>query len=112
MDLKHLFGKKLKKIRTDRDLTQEKFSEIIGVDPGFIGMLEIGKKAPSFKTLEKIHQNLNVSYYELFDFDETHSMSSIITELQRELEGVDTKTLKHIISINKELISFLKMNKK
>lgn len=108
MDLKHLFGKKLKAIRSGRSLTQEKFAEIIGVDPGFIGMLEIGQKAPSFKTLEKIHQNLNISYYEMFDFEQTHTKNSFIAELIRELDGADEKSLKYLVSVNRELIKFLK----
>ncbi|HIT91386.1 MAG TPA: helix-turn-helix transcriptional regulator [Candidatus Stercorousia faecigallinarum] len=108
MELKLLFAQKLKEIRKKQGLTQEQLAELIGREPGFIGSLEIGQKAPSFKTLEKIHQNLNISYYEMFDFEQTHNKNSFITELIRELDGADEKSLKYLVAVNRELIKFLK----
>ena len=106
--LKLLFAQKLKEIRKKHGLTQEQLAELIGREPGFIGSLEIGQKAPSFKTLEKIHQNLNISYYEMFDFEQTHNKNSFIAELIRELDGADEKSLKYLVAVNRELIKFLK----
>ena len=51
MNTKELLGLKVKEIRRMRKITQEKLSEIIGVDNGYISKLEVGQNFPSIGTL-------------------------------------------------------------
>jgi transcriptional regulator with XRE-family HTH domain len=60
------FGKQLRKIRRNRDITQEKLAEAIGVTAEFISNMERGKYAPSFDTLEKLAAVLEVDVSEFF----------------------------------------------
>lgn len=68
MDTKELLGLKVKEIRKSRKITQEKLSEIIGVDNGYISKLEVGQNFPSLGTLEKIANALDVELVEFFRF--------------------------------------------
>ena len=64
--LRNRFGKRLRKIRREKDITQEQLAEIIGVTGEFISNLERGKSAPSFETVEKLAQALEVDVGEFF----------------------------------------------
>ncbi len=68
MNTKELLGLKVKEFRRLRKLTQEKLSELIGVDNGYISKLEVGQNFPSIGTLEKISEVLDVELYEFFKF--------------------------------------------
>jgi transcriptional regulator with XRE-family HTH domain len=50
-------------------MSQEKFSEIIGVSVDFLSLIERGRNAPSFETLDKIARRLRVSVADLFTFE-------------------------------------------
>lgn len=56
-----MFGEKLRKIRKERKLTQEKLAEITGFSKSTISMYESGKREPDFETLGKIAECLGVS---------------------------------------------------
>ena len=68
MNTKELLGLRVKELRKKRKLTQEKLSEIIGVDNGYISKLEVGQNFPSIGTLEKIANVLNVELADFFQF--------------------------------------------
>ncbi|MBP3923814.1 helix-turn-helix transcriptional regulator [bacterium] len=107
MSLKILFGKKLKDLRKERGLTQEKFAELLELETGSIGMIEIGQRATSFETLEKISEKLNINYYELFDFEEIETKNSIEKAIIKEINKLDEKTLKFILNFIKDISKFI-----
>ena len=82
MNTKELLGLKVKEIRRMRKITQEKLSEIIGVDNGYISKLEVGLNFPSIGTLEKIAKALDVELVELFQFTTTKE-NDFKTEINR-----------------------------
>lgn len=63
------FGKSLKKIRKEKGLTQEKLSEMIGINQRQLTRIEAGKSFISGDTLEKLYFALGVSFSEMFDFE-------------------------------------------
>ena len=65
---KELLGMRVREIRKQRQLSQEKLAERIGLDPKQISRIEGGKSAPSFETLESIARNLQVEMKDLLDF--------------------------------------------
>ena len=69
MDVKFLFGKRLKSIRKSRGITQEHLAELLGLNPKSIYAIESGLKFVSTNTLNKIPEVLQVSFAELFTFD-------------------------------------------
>ena len=62
------FGKRLKSIRLERELTQEEFAELVGISVDFLSLIERGINSPSFEVLEKIGKGLRLPVMELFDF--------------------------------------------
>ncbi len=69
-NLRILFGKKLRKIRRHKDLTQERLAELLGVSVEFVSNMERGVNAPSFETIEKIAEAFDLPFSELFAFEE------------------------------------------
>ena len=67
--LRNKFGQRLREIRLSRRMSQEKFSETIGVSVDFLSLIERGRNAPSFETLDKMARRLKVSVADLFNFD-------------------------------------------
>lgn len=63
-DLK--FGRKLQRIRKRTGLTQEELADKTRLSTTFIGLLEIGRRRPSIKTLQKIASALKVDVRDLF----------------------------------------------
>ena len=68
--LREQFGHRLISIRQQRQLTQEQFAELVGISVDFLSLIERGINAPSFETLEKLSERLEVSVAYLFSFDE------------------------------------------
>ena len=60
------FGKKLQKVRKSVGITQEKLADATRLSTTFIGLLEIGQRRPSLKTLQKIASALKVDIKDLF----------------------------------------------
>lgn len=70
MTLKQKLGKRIQEIRKQQKLTQEKFAEIIGIDPKNVSKIENGLNYPSSETITAIAEALGVDIYELFVFDD------------------------------------------
>jgi transcriptional regulator with XRE-family HTH domain len=66
--LRFRFGRRLRQIRRQKDLTQEQLAEAVGISVEFLSNMERGINAPSFETLEKLTQVLQVPPEELFKF--------------------------------------------
>jgi transcriptional regulator with XRE-family HTH domain len=67
--LKQKFGQRLREIRTQRRMTQEQFAETLDVSVDFLSLVERGRNAPSFETLDKIAKRLRMPVSDLFVFD-------------------------------------------
>jgi transcriptional regulator with XRE-family HTH domain len=50
-------------------MTQERFAEAVGISVDFLSLIERGRNAPSFETLETMAKRLRVPVAELFRFD-------------------------------------------
>lgn len=65
---KKTFGEKIKQLRAEKGITQEKLASKAGVSVDFLSLIERGKNAPSFKNIEKIAKAFGVEIKELFSF--------------------------------------------
>jgi transcriptional regulator with XRE-family HTH domain len=68
--LRKEFGQRLKTVRLDRKLSQERFAELLGISVDFLSLIERGINAPSFETLERMAKRLRLPVKALFDFPE------------------------------------------
>jgi transcriptional regulator with XRE-family HTH domain len=72
--LRKQFGVRLRQIRAERRMTQERFAETLNVSVDFLSLVERGINAPSFETLDRIAKRLKLPVAELFRFDtDSHS---------------------------------------
>jgi len=67
--LQQQFGKRLRQLRRQRDITQEKLAQEADISVEFLSNLERGINAPSFETLERLATALEVSVQDLFNFN-------------------------------------------
>jgi transcriptional regulator with XRE-family HTH domain len=66
MDKLKAFGEKIRKIRLERGLSQEKLAFLSGLHRTYVGAIERGERNVSFKNIEKIAKTLKVNLEELF----------------------------------------------
>ncbi|KKQ92239.1 MAG: Transcriptional regulator, XRE family [Candidatus Woesebacteria bacterium GW2011_GWB1_39_10] len=59
-------GKKIKSLRKENGLTQEKLAEQLRISIVYVGFLEAGKGSPSLKLLMKISRKFKVRVEDLF----------------------------------------------
>ena len=61
------FGKRLKALRLDHNLTQLELAEILDMSPNFIGMIERGERNTTVENVFKVARALNVKPSNLFE---------------------------------------------
>ena len=67
--LKEQFGKRVKALRVQKQMTQEKLAESAHISVDFLSLIERGRNAPSFPIIERLAHALGVPVKDLFDFD-------------------------------------------
>ena len=100
MILKKELGKNIQNLRKIRKLTQEKFAELIGIDPKNVSKIENGLNYPSSETISAIANALEVEIYELFVFN-----SIPLEEMKKEIiNSLDNE--KNILHLYRSLKGF------
>ena len=74
-------GSQLRAIRRRRGLTQEQLADLIGRSTDAVSNLERGVSLPSFETLDRLSQRLDVPIREFFDLPEGRETSARRQEL-------------------------------
>ena len=69
VDIRIKIGKRLRELRTEKGLSQEKFSFICELDRTYIARIEQGKRNVSIANIEKIAKALDSSVYIFFNSD-------------------------------------------
>lgn len=65
--MRQIFGGRVRGMRERKGISLRKFALMIGIDKGFLVDVELGRKAPTLDTIEKITAGLDVTMGELFD---------------------------------------------
>ncbi|MBS4760030.1 MAG: helix-turn-helix transcriptional regulator [Clostridium sp.] len=68
MNLKVLFGRKIKEYRKKKNITQAQLAELVNVDDKHISCIESGKNFPSPDLIERLANALDVEPKDLFEF--------------------------------------------
>jgi transcriptional regulator with XRE-family HTH domain len=66
MGLKEVFVQNLKKFRKIEGISQLKLATLCDTDVSYIGQIEMGKRFPSIKLIEKMAKALDIEAYRLF----------------------------------------------
>ena len=68
MDNKKLLGRRIKELIKQKNISQEKLAEIVGIEPTALSNIVTGRNYPLMATLEKILKALDVDFIEAFNF--------------------------------------------
>ncbi len=102
-NLKHIIGKRIHSLRTEHQLTQAQFAELIDISVNFLSEIENGKKGISQDTLYKLCSKFSISAdYILFGTQPTNPplSSAEIIQYINHLDAKELDTLlKYIVSL-------------
>lgn len=91
--MKELLGKRIKELRTQKQLTQEQLAEMVDMGERNLSKIECGINFVSADTLEKIVTALGVSARDLFDFDhlknETERKEELLNAINNDTVAID-----------------------
>lgn len=93
---KAAIGKRIRKLRLQHGLSQEKFAESIDVSTNFISELETGKKGMSVDTLCRLSLQYHICADTLLFGKSTHR--SILEDIEQSLNALPTEDIPTIIS--------------
>ena len=99
---KRLFGNSLRHHRKHHKLTQEKFSELIGIDVRQVARIEAGESLPSLETLLKMAKILDITPNELLYNKEMSSTPE--TALKNDIYDILNFAPKDKLQLIKKLI--------
>lgn len=87
--VKKLFGKRVKELRKQNHLTQEKLAELIGIDTRNLIKIENGETFPRVQTLEKLLEVLKIAPYEIFRNEHLDNPEILRNKIIQKLENDD-----------------------
>lgn len=105
MDNKKLLGKRIKELRKEAGLTQEKLAELIDIETTSLSGIESGRHFPSLPTIEKIASKLNVELKTLFDFSHLKSIDKMKEEIVENIDKISDEKIKFIYKFIEGYIS-------
>ena len=109
MILKKLLGERIKRLRKNRNLTQEQLAEMIEIAPRNLSRIEVGESFVTAETLEKLLFALNVTAEELFAYEHIREAKDLLAEIYTYLDTI--KTNKSQLEKVYRAIKFVRENK-
>ena len=93
-------GDKIRKLRIEKNLTQETFAEELGISVSYVGLIERGKRQPSINILESIAQTLDVPLSVLLcNVSEESQVSCIWKQKTENLSVTEKETLIKVLAM-------------
>ena len=98
-----ILGKNIKKYRKLRSLTQEKMTELVGIEVRTLSLIETGNNFVTSKTLEKLAKTLQVSPASLLEDPSYGDTEQLYSDSLKALELIKNnpeklKTLNYILN--------------
>ncbi len=100
---KELLGMRIKEFREKKNFTQDKLAEMVGIDPKHLSRIENGRNYPSFETLEKILDSLEISFEDIFQNSHFANKIDIINKINARLINLSEEKLRFIFKMIKEI---------
>ena len=66
MDIIHVFGSNVRKYRTQKHLSQERFAELCGLHRTYISAIECYRRSIALENVQRIADALGIEAYKLF----------------------------------------------
>ncbi len=106
MGVKEELGKKIKRMRLNRGLTQEQLAEAVDVSQRTLSGIEIGENFVTAETLDKIIKALNTTTEELFATNHLRDDKMLVEEIIRNVNYIakDSVKLDILYNVTKSLM--------
>ena len=104
MDAQKLFGKRIKELRKQKNLTQEQLSEMLGVFQKQIGNIETGTTFTTMPNLEKLADILGVEVQDLFAFNHHKSRDELLKDITKLIHSCPEEKLPMVYRVIKDII--------
>lgn len=88
MGIKEELGKKIKRMRQNRGLTQEQLAEAVDVSQRTMSGIEIGENFVTAETFDKIVKALNTTAEELFSTNHLKDKDELINEITQKIQYI------------------------
>ena len=88
MSIKEELGKKIKRMRLNRGLTQEQLAEMVDVSQRTLSGIEIGENFVTAETLDKLIKALNTTSEELFAISHLKQESDLVEEIINNIQYI------------------------
>ena len=106
-----LIGKRIKEIRRQKSLTQEKLAEICGLSPSYISYIESAKKKkPSLESLVKLANNLGVTVDTFLNGYQKNDANEYESALMRLIKDCNSREKQMIFKIAASMKEILRSN--
>lgn len=99
MDTRKLLGIRIKELRKKKGFTQDRLSEIVGIDSKHLSRIECGSNFPSLELLNKISATLEVEPNVLFTTTHLKDKKTLIKEIDAILEKEPLESIRSFYKI-------------
>ncbi|MFR1503040.1 MAG: helix-turn-helix domain-containing protein [Opitutales bacterium] len=109
-NIKAILGQNVKKLRLDRELSQEKFAELVNLDMKMISKIENGTTFTSADSIANICEGCDITPDILFKINNTFlpkddtSKKELIKNYSIFLQSLDKNTIQYLLTVNKTMI--------
>ena len=100
MGVKQEFGKKIKRMRLNRGLTQEELAEAVDLSQRAMSGIETGENFASAETIDKLVSALDTTLEELFSTNHLKVQEDLRQEIDEKLDSINGDNEKLIIVYN------------
>jgi putative transcriptional regulator len=99
-----LLRQRIRQLRKKGGLSQERFAELLGIDPNSVSRIECGIHDPSLDTLEKIAKVLKIEMRDLFLFNSKESAEELRTYLAQTASELDVEKLREVVRAVRKMV--------
>lgn len=102
MDVKKLLGQKIRKLRKEKQFSQEHFSELLDLNPRQIVRIENGESFPTAENLTRIADVLGVRVEELFFNEFLYDEDYLRKRILEKMDSYDIEKLRtlYLVAVN------------
>lgn len=109
MNLRQEIGQRIKRVRKQKNLTQEQLAEIMEISSRNLSNIELGNSFPKPETLEKFLKKMDITTQTLFSNDSVKSNDELINGINFLIDSIknDHEALERTYRILNDLVGEL-----
>ena len=94
-----LLGSRIKSLRVQKGLSQDKLGELSGLNGKYLGEVERGNSNISITNLSKLSDVLEVPFLSMLNIEHEQDRTELVKELHQMIDGADDSQLKIIYRV-------------